>query len=513
MPIVLCPSSPSARKVDYRGFVLIAVLCCEINVDDCAAVPCENQGQCIDGVDSFKCSCADGFTGLTCRVNVDECASRPCENGGVCTDGVAAYNCACMRGFSGLNCATDIDECASRPCQNNGICTDSVDGYSCECSTGFDGQTCEINIGDCTVDACGRQGTCVDGVNSFTCDCAAHYYGSLCSVRCEADTSCSGHGECSAAGVCVCEPDRGGESCEACSAGFSLATDGTCVKCPAGHFQGSNAFSGVACDVCPPGYHDTPDRSTCLLTNLAPPTTADANAEAAEDKDSSEGDNTSRRSVWSVIGCQILVVCGCIVIGLSDERRDNNSRNDDDDDDKISEEAVSKVMTLSVAVAVYLGWYGEWPLVILTPALGFCAGLLGVTWRDWALLEHHQQTAITGVLSRALDLDAAAREQIRILRNFSMCAIATIMLLSVLVHLLVYAAPAASEPHDVATANDEDDDDSDATSSLLGYLWLSLLVECLLGALGLCVLAYAIKQMAECFQKTLKLVCCCCLLS
>ena len=479
---------------------------CEINVDDCAAVPCENQGECTDGVDSFKCSCADGFTGSTCEVNTDECASRPCENGGVCADGVAAYSCACARGFSGSDCATDIDECASRPCQNDGICADGVGSYSCECSIGFDGQTCEINIGDCTVDACGREGTCVDGINSFTCDCAEHYYGSLCDVRCEADATCSGHGRCSAAGVCVCEPERSGESCEACSAGFSLAANGACVQCPAGHFQGSNAFSGASCDVCPPGYHDIPDRSTCLLTSLAPAATAGTAADAAEDdEDGSEEDDASRLSVWSVIGWQALVVCGCagVGFGLSDQKSDDNSGGNDDDDDGLSEEAASKIMTCSGAVAFfYLAWYGEWPLLFLTPVLGLCAGLLGIA----AQMEHHQQTTVTGAISRALDLDVAAREQTRMLRNCSLCGIATIMLLSVLVHL--YAAPAPSEPHDVATtaaANDHDDD-SDATS-YWDYLWLSLLVELLLGVLALCVLAYAVQQMAKLCEGCLKLIC------
>jgi hypothetical protein len=56
-----------------------------------------------------------------------------------------------------------------------------------------------------------------------------------------------------------------------------------------------------------------------------------------------------------------------------------------------------------------------------------------------------------------------------------------------------------------AAANDHDDD-SDATS-YWDYLWLSLLVELLLGVLALCVLAYAVQQMAKLCEGCLKLIC------
>ena len=39
---------------------------CETDIDDCDPNPCQNEGTCTDGVNSFTCDCATGFTGNTC---------------------------------------------------------------------------------------------------------------------------------------------------------------------------------------------------------------------------------------------------------------------------------------------------------------------------------------------------------------------------------------------------------------------------------------------------------------
>jgi cell division septum initiation protein DivIVA len=75
-------------------------------VDDCASKPCKNGGICHDGVDSYTCECANGWTGENCETNVDDCASNPCKNGGTCHDGIDSYTCECAKGFSGDNCDT-----------------------------------------------------------------------------------------------------------------------------------------------------------------------------------------------------------------------------------------------------------------------------------------------------------------------------------------------------------------------------------------------------------------------
>lgn len=37
-------------------------------------------------------------------IDINECASNPCQNGGNCTDGIAKYTCTCANGFTGNNC-------------------------------------------------------------------------------------------------------------------------------------------------------------------------------------------------------------------------------------------------------------------------------------------------------------------------------------------------------------------------------------------------------------------------
>ena len=47
-----------------------------------------------------------GFQGHNCDVNIDDCASLPCYNSGVCMDDENAYSCVCSSGFAGLDCST-----------------------------------------------------------------------------------------------------------------------------------------------------------------------------------------------------------------------------------------------------------------------------------------------------------------------------------------------------------------------------------------------------------------------
>ena len=42
--------------------------------------------------------------GIIPAVNIDECANAPCQNGGECTDGINEYTCTCAAGYRGVNC-------------------------------------------------------------------------------------------------------------------------------------------------------------------------------------------------------------------------------------------------------------------------------------------------------------------------------------------------------------------------------------------------------------------------
>eukprot|EP00058_Branchiostoma_floridae_P004473 XP_002589961.1 hypothetical protein BRAFLDRAFT_81597 [Branchiostoma floridae] len=107
---------------------------------------CVNGATCKGCFNSLitTCDCQAGFTGERCEININECASNPCQNNGLCVDGANSYGCQCTRGFSGANCEIEIDECESSPCQNGGSCIDHIGWYSCRCAPGFLGSDCEI---------------------------------------------------------------------------------------------------------------------------------------------------------------------------------------------------------------------------------------------------------------------------------------------------------------------------------------------------------------------------------
>ena len=41
-------------------------------------------------------------------VDIDDCKGNPCKNCGICTDGVDTYTCECANGYTGDNCDTSM---------------------------------------------------------------------------------------------------------------------------------------------------------------------------------------------------------------------------------------------------------------------------------------------------------------------------------------------------------------------------------------------------------------------
>jgi hypothetical protein len=39
------------------------------DINDCESNPCKNGGTCIDGVNSYKCICSDGWEGAYCETS------------------------------------------------------------------------------------------------------------------------------------------------------------------------------------------------------------------------------------------------------------------------------------------------------------------------------------------------------------------------------------------------------------------------------------------------------------
>jgi hypothetical protein len=41
-----------------------------LDIDDCENIICLNGGTCIDGVNTYNCDCAEGYTGQTCETGM-----------------------------------------------------------------------------------------------------------------------------------------------------------------------------------------------------------------------------------------------------------------------------------------------------------------------------------------------------------------------------------------------------------------------------------------------------------
>lgn len=141
---------------------------------------CANGASCVDGISSYSCNCAAGFTGAYCNKDIDECASGPCFNGGSCVDGVNGYLCNCSRGFTGKRCGTNIDDCFNVTCEHGATCVDGISNYTCSCQAGYTGNLCQTDVDDCVNHSCINGGSCVDGVNSYSCSCVNGYSGDRC---------------------------------------------------------------------------------------------------------------------------------------------------------------------------------------------------------------------------------------------------------------------------------------------------------------------------------------------
>lgn len=73
--------------------------------------------------------------------DIDDCYSYPCLNGGTCVDGVNSYTCTCKHLFNGTNCENDLSVygCLVNPCLNGGTCINETSGakpYTCNCTQG-----------------------------------------------------------------------------------------------------------------------------------------------------------------------------------------------------------------------------------------------------------------------------------------------------------------------------------------------------------------------------------------
>ena len=249
---------------------------CEVDVDECSSVPCQNGGTCVESDPAaspwFTCSCMLGFTDELCSTDVNECGSGPCFNGGVCEDRVDAFMCACPIGFLNDRCGDDFDECSLLPCDHGGTCTESTNSavppgqYECACIAGWGTDDCSVDVDECASQPCLNGGFCTEswnvvGLDAYDCYCSAGFVGDNCEpppepepepIYCETGTVMVAHGSHTCDGLgCSLACDRGylasGDAALDCDLTVGQLEVETCdeVACPAD--STGNAAQGCTC--------------------------------------------------------------------------------------------------------------------------------------------------------------------------------------------------------------------------------------------------------------------------
>jgi hypothetical protein len=72
-------------------------------------VDCKGRGAATGTTGNCGCACETGFEGEQCQINIDDCAGNPCQNNGFCQDKIAAFACTCAEGFVGAKCETNVN--------------------------------------------------------------------------------------------------------------------------------------------------------------------------------------------------------------------------------------------------------------------------------------------------------------------------------------------------------------------------------------------------------------------
>ena len=53
-------------------YIIIVNTFYDLEINDCDSSPCQNGGQCIDGIESYHCRCAIGFGGKNCTFSKNQ---------------------------------------------------------------------------------------------------------------------------------------------------------------------------------------------------------------------------------------------------------------------------------------------------------------------------------------------------------------------------------------------------------------------------------------------------------
>lgn len=149
---------------------------CEVDIDECLANPCLNNGVCYDNYGGYICHCPNGFEGQNCELNLNECLSNPCKHGADCVDDVGSYHCNCPPGYAGRHCELR-SLCENAACPSNSICVEDAHGPQCVCNPGYMGNPPNCTVNYCANNPCSNGGTCTSNKDGFNCTCPPEWKG------------------------------------------------------------------------------------------------------------------------------------------------------------------------------------------------------------------------------------------------------------------------------------------------------------------------------------------------
>ncbi|KAM9026597.1 pro-epidermal growth factor isoform 1-T1 [Ara ararauna] len=200
-----------SRERQNTGIFLMAEIMVS-DQDDCSALECYVNAECVLLEDGAMCQCLKGFTrkGKSCH-DVDECAVNMdhCNrNVSVCINTEGGYVCKCLEGYTGdgVHCY-DIDECktGSHTCGENITCTNTEGSFTCSCADDASrtGISCKATVTPTVVSNeystvpvqgdivgcppsyesyCLHGGVCnyVSDLQDYACNCVTGYVGERC---------------------------------------------------------------------------------------------------------------------------------------------------------------------------------------------------------------------------------------------------------------------------------------------------------------------------------------------